>query len=191
MSDVPPPEGKLRTVITYLEMTEPPRHKSVTPAAHKLAFMRADEPTVSFYRYLYDTVGGPWLWYERRVLDDEALREIIQSPDADLYILYVGGVPAGFSELDRRDPEEIQLAYFGLIPEFIGRALGPFLLERTIEEAWVHNPTRLKVNTCTLDHPKALAVYQRAGFTVYGQETKEFDDPRLTGVMPPDTGPQG
>lgn len=183
------PDGKLETMVTYLEMTERPRAVHWMPSAGKLAFMRAERPIVSFYRYLYNTVGEPWLWYERRALSDEALGRIIRDKAVDVYVLYVDGVPAGFGELDRRHRNEIEIAYFGLIPEFMGRGLGPFLLYRVIEEAWAHGPRRLWVHTCTFDHPKALAIYQRAGFVPYKQERRVFDDPRRTGLLPTAAGP--
>ena len=78
------------------------------------------------------------------------------------------GVPAGFAELDFRGfPKVVDLSYFGLVPEFIGRRLGPWLLRWTIEAMWRRGPKRITVNTCTLDHPSALPLYQRLGFTAY------------------------
>jgi len=180
--------GTIETVITFLEMRAAPRSPRLTPPAGKLAFLRAEKPTLSYYRYLYNTVGEPWLWYERRALDDAALAATVHDPMVEIYVLYVDGVPAGFAELDRREAPEIELAYFGLIPEFIGRGLGKHLLHWAIEAAWSHAPERLWVHSCTLDHPKALAIYQRAGFLAYRQETKVFDDPRRTGLMPPEAG---
>ena len=178
-------DGKLETTITYLEMTErPPHPPAVAPAGMKVALLRAERPTVAFYRFLYDTVGGPWLWWERRALADEALEEIIHDERVEIFVLYVGGVPAGYAELDRRDPPALDLAYFGLMPDFIGRGLGRYLLTWAIDRAWDHQPSRLTVNTNALDHPKALAVYQRCGFRPYAQEHKIFDDPRLTGLIP-------
>ncbi len=180
------PEGKLEMVIIYLEMTERPTRPSVPQPRHagKLALMRADKPTVSFYRYLYNTVGGPWLWYERRRMSDEELAAAIHHAAVGIYVLYVGGVPAGFVELDGRAGDEVEIAYFGLIPEFLGRGLGPYLLDWAVHEAWRREPRRVWVHTCNFDHPKAIAVYQRAGFVPYRQETKVIDDPRLDGTMP-------
>lgn len=175
------PEGKIESVITYLEMTEPPANPP-PPAPPipmgKLALLKADRPTVSFYRYLYNTVGGPWLWYERRLMDDDTLAAILQSPDVEIFVLYVGGVPAGFGELDFRHKPDLELAYFGLMPEFIGRGLGRYLLRCMIDEAWSRKPARFWVHTCTEDHPGALNAYQRAGFQPYRQETEIIDDPR-------------
>ena len=42
------------------------------------------------------------------------------------------------------------------------------------------------MHTCTLDHPRALGMYQRVGFSPYKQETVQIDDPRLSGLFPAD-----
>ena len=174
----PEPDGRLRIVVVELEMTAPPALRLPPPAGLRLAFLRAEKPTISFYRYLYDAVGGPWLWVDRKRLSDEALALLIQDERIEIYVLYVGGVPAGYAELDLRPMPEIQLAYFGLMPEFIGRGLGPWLLRAALAEAWRRGPARVKVSTCSLDHPKALAVYQRAGFVPTARRDVLFD-PRV------------
>jgi ribosomal protein S18 acetylase RimI-like enzyme len=153
--------------ITYLEMTERPALPQIVPAAKPLALLRADRPTVSFYRYLYDAVGRPWIWTDRKQLSDAELEAILQDPSVDVFVLNVAGVPAGYFELDRRAATEIDLAYFGVMPEFFGLKLGPYLLVQALDEAWRHGPSRVTVNTCTLDHPKALGMYQRFGFRPY------------------------
>ncbi len=181
----PAAPGKLANTITYLEMRSRPRLPSLhPPAGAHTALLRCLNPTVAFYRFLYDSVGAPWLWWERRLLDDETLAATVQDPKVEIYVLYLDGQPAGYAELDRRQEPEIELAYFGLMPAFIGRRLGPYLLASAIDIAWSYEPSRLHLNTNTLDHPKALALYQRMGFVPYRQEQKVIDDPRVTGVIP-------
>src|SRR5215510_12954083 len=84
----------LQDTITYLEMLERPGGRRVPAPLEMLALMRAETCTVSFYRYLYDTVGEPWLWFERRIMDDAALAEQIHRPTIESFVLYVRGVPA-------------------------------------------------------------------------------------------------
>jgi GNAT superfamily N-acetyltransferase len=184
------PPGKLRVVVTYLEMTSRPSSPKQRPPVEKLALLRAERPTISFYRYLYNTVGEPWLWTERRKMDDTALATVIHDPRVEIMVLYVGGVPAGYAELNRRRPEAVDLSYFGMIPDFIGMKLGPFLLNCAINAAWSGGAKKLTVNTCTLDHPKALGLYQRAGFVPVRQVTRITEDPRVTGLIPPHVAPQ-
>lgn len=179
------PKGKLEVVITYLEMTHRPHRPPAPHRGEKLALMRVERPVPSYYRYLYNTVGGPWLWFERRMMDDDSLCDIVHHHKVEVYVLYVGGNPAGFVELDCRQSDDIEIALLGLLPEFIGRGLGHYLLDWAVDECWNKEPERVWVHSCNLDHPHAIAVYQRAGFVPYRQETKIITDPRLPGVMPP------
>jgi ribosomal protein S18 acetylase RimI-like enzyme len=169
--------------VTSLEMFQRPTKPPAPTPALKLALMRLDPPTVSFYRYLFNTVGGAWTWVSRRFLDDTALGRIILDPKIEITVAYVGGVPAGYFELDRRIEGECELAFFGLVPEFIGRGLGRWLLDRAIEAAWsAPDVARVWVHTCNLDHPRALGVYQKAGFKPFKQFEEPMRDPRLVGL---------
>ncbi len=158
--------------ITYLEMTERPKLPRIDPAGHhRLALLRAHPPSLNFYRYLYDAIGRDWFWTDRKLLSDAQLLEIVQDEQVEVYVLYADGTPAGAFELDRRTPEVIDLAYFGIMPDFIGQRFGPYLLGEALDTMWRYGPKRVTVNTCTLDHPKALGLYQRFGYEVIGRRT--------------------
>ncbi|MDP6604038.1 MAG: GNAT family N-acetyltransferase [Rhodospirillales bacterium] len=175
---------KIECVITYMEMNEPPSAPlPPVPLVSRLALMRAERPGIPFYRFLYNTVGDAWLWYERRLMDDEALGAVIHDDGVEIYVLYVGGVPAGYGEIDRRREPEIEIAYLGLMPDFIGRGLGRYLMRWTVDQAWTYGPERVWAHTCTLDHPRALSMYQRTGFVPVRQERLRIDDPRLSGTF--------
>ncbi len=176
--------AEIEDTITYLEMLARPSAPRPRPPLDVLALMRADPPTVSFYRYLYDAVGEKWLWFERRRLSEDELAAIIHDPEIEIYVLYVRGVPAGFFELDAREKRETRLSYLGLIPEFIGRSLGAYLLSAAIDRAWSRGIARLWLTTSRFDHPRALQLYQQAGFVVYAQRRIRFEDPRLSGFLP-------
>ena len=175
---------QLHDVVTYLEMQARPEARRIPAPREKLALLRAENCTVSFYRYLYNTVGEPWLWFERRLVADAALAAEIAKVSTEIFVLHVGGVPAGFFELDVAPPRETELRYFGLVPDFIGRGLGSFLLQAAIDRAWSRALDRFWVHTCTYDHPRALPLYQRAGFAVYARRKVSFEDPRLRGILP-------
>jgi len=72
-SDAAPPPGMLADIVTYLEMTARPARPPVPAPSGRLALMRAERCTVSFYRFLYGTVGAPWLWFERLFCSDDKL----------------------------------------------------------------------------------------------------------------------
>lgn len=154
-------------VITYLAMNHKPVLARIEPNIKRHALLKCHRPSVSFYRYLYDAVGRMWYWTDRKRLSDAELKAVLGDPQIDVYVLYADGTPAGFFELDRRQMPDIDLAYFGIMPEFIGCGLGPYMMTQALEEAWSHEPLRVTINTCTLDHPKALPMYQRFGFVPY------------------------
>lgn len=161
-------------ITTLLEMEERPNLQA-TPPHRAGMLLRLEEPSASFYRYLYEAVGGPWGWTERLELTDEELLTIITDERVDVFVLFMGGVPAGFFELDRRHEGEVELAHFGLTPEFIGRGLGKYLLAAAVETAWDEEPDRVWVSVTNLDHPKGLLTYQWAGFEAY-QTTRHTVD---------------
>jgi GNAT superfamily N-acetyltransferase len=162
----------VKTKTTYLEMRNP-CDDSLPPPCDGVVVMQAVQPSLAFYRFLYDAVGRQWQWINRTLLDDDELRAIIHDDRVEIYVLYVDGNPAGFAELDRRQAGEIELAYFGLVPEYIGRGLGKYLLNWVLHQAWSYRPERVWVHTCDLDHPAALAFYQKAGFVAYHEEFVE------------------
>ena len=173
------PDGSrsIETVVTYLEMNAAPAQPPQPVSRQGLEIRRARPPTVSFYRYLYAAVGEPWTWTVRRWLSDGELAAVLNDPRVEVNVLWVEGVPAGYAELDRRAPPDIELAYFGLMPEFIGQGLGGYLLDWAIHHAWRARPRRLWLHTCDLDHPRALGFYQSQGFRIYDRRITQADLP--------------
>jgi GNAT superfamily N-acetyltransferase len=160
----------VQVTVYYLEMLAP-SHDSVPPPRDGLAVLQVQSPTVPQYRSLYDAVGKDYHWLSRRKMSDEAVAAVIGDPRNELHVLHVDGTPAGFAELDRRQPAEIELVQFGLMPDFIGQGLGKWFLRWTIDKAWSYAPRRFWLHTCSLDHPAALPNYRKAGFVLFKQET--------------------
>lgn len=175
-----PPTPLLDVTITSLEMRARPKRAGARPPLLKqpVMLLRAERPTLSFYRYLYNTVGRDWYWYERRLMDDSTLAKVIHDDGVAVYVLYIGGVPAGYVEIDSRRDVSVEIAYLGLVPEFVGRGLGRYLVNWAVDTAWDMNPERVWIHTCDLDHPAALPFYQKVGFTAFSQEKIAIPDPR-------------
>ena len=157
--------------VYYLEMLGH-TGRSVPVPLDGLSVVAVRKPTVGFYRFLYNAVGEAYNWQSRVNCSDAELAALIQDSLNEVHVIYVEGTPAGFAELDRRTPSEIELIQFGLVPEFIGQGLGKWFLQWTIDRAWSYQPRRFWLHTCTLDHPIALSNYQKAGFTLFKQEVK-------------------
>ncbi|WP_144862509.1 GNAT family N-acetyltransferase [Mesorhizobium sp. J18] len=147
-------------------MTAPSGRHVHPPLGFRIAIMRAEKMPPAFYRFLYEQVGRTHHWSLRRDMEDDELRAVIHAEATEISVLYVDGSPAGFFELDTaRKPDEVEIVYFGLVPDFQGRGLGAFFLSETVSAAWAHDPAKVTIHTNTLDSPRALQLYQKAGFT--------------------------
>jgi GNAT superfamily N-acetyltransferase len=188
MSLDPVAEGELAAVVTYLEMRSP---KAIEVPPSTLDLKRIEHPTPERYRELFRLIGAPWLWFSRLTLDDDKLGEIIADPEVELYAVQDGnGRDVGMLELDFREQGQCELAFVGLVPDLSGLGHGRWLLAEAVSRAWREGVMRVKVHTCSLDHPAALAAYRRAGFTPYRRAVERFPDPRLLGILPRGCAPQ-
>ena len=169
----PRPDGRLEVTITYLELAADDWTRRAVPPELKIAIAREISPSVALYRELYDRVGRPWLWYERRLLSDEALGALLSQPGHELHVARSGNDLIGYFELDGDE-----LVFFGLMLNHIGQRIGPWLLDRAIERGLARGSRQLSLNTNTVDHPRALSTYLKAGFRIVRRETKVLQDPR-------------
>lgn len=125
----------------------------------------------SFYRYLYGEVGRFYHWTDRLGWSDPEIRAHLSRPELSLWVIYEAGAPAGYFELERHPDGSTEIAYFGLIQEFIGRGLGKHLLSAAVARAFDDGALRVWLHTCTLDDPAALPNYLKRGFTPFDRET--------------------
>jgi GNAT superfamily N-acetyltransferase len=172
----PPPriDGKLPVTITHLELAAVNWTQRGQMPDLPVAIECIEKPSAAFYLDLYDRIGRAWLWYERRMLGDDALAALINRPGHELRVARHDAALVGYFELYHDE-----IVFFGLAPDYLGRRIGPWLLDRAIERGFARGSSRLILNTNTLDHPSALDTYRKAGFRVVRSESKELQDPRV------------
>jgi GNAT superfamily N-acetyltransferase len=158
--------------ITYLEMTSPNELRPRRVSRRDVAVVRVDPPMPELNRFLYTAVGGDWYWIDRLPWDYQKWSDYLRRSELETWLLTVAGVPAGYVELEAQKDGDMEIAYFGLLPSFIGQGLGAHLLTEAVERAWQRGAKRVWLHTCTLDHPIALASYQARGFRIWKTETK-------------------
>jgi GNAT superfamily N-acetyltransferase len=177
---------RVAVMVTFLRMNaRPARPPAPFPPGAVLAPERVG---LAVYRKLYNDIGGPWLWWLRRVMPDDALAAHLASPNVAVYILRYHGEIAGFFETDSATWPDINLNYFGLMPGMIGKGLGTPMLAAAIDSVFAaRSPLRgMTVNTCTADHPRALPNYLAAGFVEVRRVREIWDIPRRLGMQVPE-----
>jgi GNAT superfamily N-acetyltransferase len=155
---------------TYLELTDPARfHPSWTGVAG-VRVDRIEGCPPSFFRYLYEEVGRAYGWVDRLNWSDEDVARHLADPAVSLWVMTVTNAPAGYFELRQEPGGSVEIAYFGLLPERVGRGLGGHLLSVAVERAFESGARRVWLHTCTKDHAAALPNYLTRGFVPFRTE---------------------
>ena len=181
------PAGKLAAVVTHLEI----RVRPVLPEpSGAITLRRVEKPDLGWYRSLYSAIGLDWLWFSRLEMSDEALAAVIHHPANEVHAADGETPGIGIVEIDRREPADVEITFFGLRPDVVGKGLGGIMMTEALRLAWRGEAKRVWLHTCTLDHPGALGFYRRCGFTPFARSIEVVDDPRVTGGLPRTAAPQ-
>ncbi len=160
-----------RAVRTYLEMLEP-GELSPAPAPSRNARIELEAACLpALWRTLYTEVGREYNWEDRLAWTDDEIARYLSDPALELWILRVEGTVAGYFELRKDTAGAVEIAYFGLMPDFVGQGLGKYLLTRAVERGWERGATKVWLHTSSLDHSSALSNYLARGFSVWKQES--------------------
>ncbi len=126
------------------------------------------ESEMEINRDFYRDVGAKWAWTDKQPWSDEQWDAYVNRPELQTWIASVDGEQAGYFVLEFQAPGDVEIEYFGLLDQYIGRGFGGVLLSEAVERAWSFGQvSRVWVHTCTLDHSSALANYQSRGFEIY------------------------
>ena len=155
--------------IWHIEILDPaliPDHSAPRP----YSLQKLTRPLPEFNRFLYVAVGAPWQWYMRLTWTYDQWLRFLNRPGVETWVAFDQGTPVGYFELERQAGGSVEIAYFGLISDFIGQGFGKALLEDAIARAWQLGGQRVWLHTCSLDHPQALNNYLARGFKVFREE---------------------
>ena len=177
--------GKIAAVVTYLEMLEPPAHAKTS----LVRLREIKKPDLNWYRGVFRRAGEHWLWWSRLEMTDAQLSVVLNAPTTALFVAESDDIEIGMAELDRAEPGQVEISFFGLYSEALGKGLGRPFMDALLERAWDGWPSRVWVHTCTLDSPVALPFYLKCGFKPYKRAIEVADDPRLRGVLPEGAAP--
>ena len=161
---------------TYLEMRDHSELQAARSDDPRIRIEQLPDCAPSFYRHLYVEVGKNYHWVDRLPWTDEEIAAYLNRPEISLWLMTYDEAPAGYFELRRCEDGSTEIAYFGLLPEFIGRNFGKHLLTCAAEQAWADGANRVWLHTCTLDDQAAMPNYLKRGFRAFRTE-KYIADP--------------
>ena len=123
-------------------------------------------------KFFYKQIGQNHHWNDRLVWDDKKWIDYVSNPNVFTFVLKNNENIAGFFELIyHKNKFEIEIAYFGLLKDFMGKKLGGYMLTEAIKISFFYKVKRVWVHTCSLDHKNALNNYLARGMKIYNIET--------------------
>ena len=123
-------------------------------------------------KFFYKNVGKKHHWVDRLIWTDKQWIKYTSDKKVKTYVLRRYEDLAGYFELIiHKDKNEVEIAYLGLLEEYLNKKLGSYLLSSAIKNSFEFNPQRVWVHTCSLDHKNALMNYTARGMKIFKKET--------------------
>jgi GNAT superfamily N-acetyltransferase len=171
--------AKIEVTRTYLEMRQRSQLQPWLLEDPRIRIEVQPNCSVDLFRSLYVEVGKNYHWIDRLAWTDQDIRAYLAQPEISLWLMTYDKETAGYFELRKCEDGSTEIAYFGLMPQFIGRGLGKHLLTSAVEQAWADGANRVWLHTCTLDDPAALPNYLKRGFKSFKTEKYEVELPSV------------
>ena len=131
-----------------------------------------DKSDPQYCKFLYQKIGEDFHWKDRLASSLKEWEKYLNQSKLKFFIAKIGNEVAGFYEyFYHEEKNEVELTYMGIFREYFGRKLGGYLLTHALRSGWSHNPNRIWVHTCTLDHQNALKNYIARGMNIFKKES--------------------
>ena len=122
-------------------------------------------------KFFYKQIGQNHHWNDRLIWNDKKWIDYVSNQNVFTFILKDNENIAGFFELIyHKDKSEMEIAYFGLLKDYMAKKLGGYMLSEAIKISFSYKVKRLWVHTCSLDHKNALKNYLSRGMKIYNTE---------------------
>ena len=122
-------------------------------------------------KFFYKQIGKKHYWKDRLYWSNKDWEKHVENKNLHTWVMLINDEFSGFYEMFFHvNTKEVEILQLGLLEKYFGKKLGGYLLTHALRKAWDLNPARVRVHTCSLDHPNALKNYLSRGMKEYKQE---------------------
>jgi ribosomal protein S18 acetylase RimI-like enzyme len=133
--------------------------------------IKVDPPDFQLNRFFYKQIGRKHRWIDRLTWGDKKWIEYVENPRIKTFVLKDNNNLAGYYETIRdQNNDHCEIAYFGVLEEYIGKKCGGYLLSEAIKSLFEEGMSRVWLHTCSLDHENAIKNYLARGMQVFKSE---------------------
>ena len=126
------------------------------------------KPDFQLNKFFYKQIGKKHQWVDRLIWQDKNWMDYISNKNLKTFVLQKDNDLVGYFELILNN-NNCEIAYFGILEEFIGKGYGGFLLSEALRIGF-KSANRIWVHTCSLDHPNAIENYKSRGMKIFKTE---------------------
>ena len=128
-------------------------------------------PDFQLNKFFYKQIGKKHRWVDRLIWNENQWIKYINNSNVRTYTLQDGNNLAGyFEQIINQKKLECEIAYFGILQDYVGKRLGGYLLSQAIKKSFAIGANRVWVHTCSLDHKHALKNYLSRGMKIFKSE---------------------
>ena len=129
-----------------------------------LKLEKVSPPDFQLNKFFYKNIGKKHKWIDRLNWRNENWIDYINSIGVNTFVLKQRNELVGyFEQIYYKDKQDCEIAYFGILEEYIGKKYGGYLLTEAIKNSFLLGSKRVWVHTCSLDHHHALKNYLSRG----------------------------
>tara|TARA_X000000368_G_scaffold280942_1_gene222890 strand:+ start:210 stop:713 length:504 start_codon:yes stop_codon:yes gene_type:complete len=156
----------------YLEIKSLSNLVEAKKPLDNLLLQKVDPPDFQLNKFFYKEIGKKHRWVDRLVWSDKNWNDYLNTAGISTFILkYDKDLVGFFEQIYHKNNFETEIAFFGILEEYIGKKLGSYLLSEAIKKSFEFGSKRVWVHTCSLDHKNALSNYISRGMQIYKTET--------------------
>ena len=152
----------------YLEINSLEDLKTKAVPSESFSIKEEDKNNFALNKFFYKQIGKKHEWIDRLIWQDKNWIDYVSNENLKTLILRKEKDIVGYFEL-LFDNNECEIAYLGILEEYIGKGYGGFLLSEAIRLGFTYS-RRIWVHTCSLDHPNALENYKSRGMKIFKTE---------------------
>ena len=152
----------------YLEINSIKDLKTKAVPSESFSIKEENKNNFALNKFFYKQIGKKHEWVDRLIWQDKNWMDYVSKENLKTIILRKENNIVGYFEL-LFDNNDCEIAYFGILEEYIGKGYGGFLLSEAIRLGFT-NSRRIWVHTCSLDHPNALENYKSRGMKIFKTE---------------------
>ena len=156
----------------YLEIFSLSELNETKNPSNEFVLELINPPNFQLNKFFYKEIGKNHHWVDRLIWNDKEWIEYTTNNNIKTYILKKENDLVGYFELIfHSDKNETEIAYLGILQDYLNKKLGSYLLSNAITKSFLNEPKRVWVHTCSLDHKNALNNYLSRGMKIFKKET--------------------